>query len=326
MLLRFMAQELSGKAAQGRFSREYVDSLVCDPVPLHREEPSVSPQDEVTAPFAVPRESSLMVVPSQSSADVARKRLGVKASPVKPKRRRTLLWVGVAGTILLIGGATSVYMRPMWISSMVPGLSGIFPARADFAHPVAPVTKPHPWVNPASIAYEKAKAEASIPPVTSTRSAGVPPVVATARSSRVLAPVFTPPTARDKSAPTQSSVLSPVESAPAGGTTAVGTPAVGTPAVGTPAVGTPVGGRGAVRGKHAARKAAARKASTSKAAARRAEKSFVGPSAVAKPRPPAPAATPYVAPHPVWHPVSPPKGTEKPRLSKSAVRTLDAVF
>ena len=317
MLLRFMAQELSGKAAQGRFSREYVDSLVRDPVPPHKEEPSVLIQDEVTAPFAVPREPSLMVVPSQSSADVARKRLGVKASPVKPRRRRTLLWVGVAATVLLMGGAASVYvLRPMWLSSMVPGLSGIFPARADFAHPVAPVTKPHPWVNPASIAYEKAKAEASIPPVTSTRSAGVPPVVATARSSRVLAPVFTPPTAQDRSAPTQSSVLSPVESAPAGGTTAVG----------TPAVGTPVGGRGAVRGKHAARKAAARKASTSKAAARRAEKSFVGPSAVAQPRPPAPAATPYVAPHPVWHPVSPPKGTEKPRLSKSAVRTLDAVF
>ncbi|MGK9452471.1 hypothetical protein ACSSZE_14635 [Acidithiobacillus caldus] len=316
MLLRFMAQDLSGKASQGRFSREYVDSLVCDPVPLHREEPSISPQDEVTAPFAVPREPSLMVVPSQSSADVARKRLGVKASPVKPGRRRTVLWVGIAGMVLLIGGATSVYMRPMWISSMVPGLSGIFPARVDFARPVAPVTKPHPWVNPASIAYTKAKAEASIPPVTSSRTAAVPPVVATAHSSRGLAPVFAPPTARDKSAPTQSSVLSPVESAPAGGTTAVG----------TPAVGTPVGGRGAVRGKHAARKAAARKASTSKAAARRAEKSFVGPSAVAQPRPPAPAATPYVAPHPVWHPASPPKGTEKPRLSKSAVRTLDAVF
>lgn len=336
MLLRFMAQELSGKAAQGRFSREYVDSLVRDPVPLHREEPSVSPQDEVTAPFAVPREPSLMVVPSQSSADVARKRLGVKASPVKPRRRRTLLWVGVAATVLLMGGAASVYvLRPMWLSSMVPGLSGIFPARADFAHPVAPVTKPHPWVNPASIAYEKAKAEASIPPVTSTRSAGVPPVVATARSSRVLAPVFTPPTAQDRSAPLKTpmatsgqgsrgipaphasishsapSVVSPVDS----------TPAVAAPAVGTPAGRSPDGHN------HAARRVSpAGRSPAGRSPAKSPAKSAVGSGVAATSHPHLPAATHYVPPHPVWHPLAQPKVDAKSRLPKSAVRTLDAVF
>lgn len=330
MLLRIMAQDFSGKASQGRFSREYVDGLVRDPVPPHKEEPSVSIQDEVTAPFAVPREPSLMVVPSQSSADVARKRLGVKASTVKPVRRRTVLWVGIAGMVLLIGGATSVYMRPMWISSMVPGLSGIFPARVDFARPVAPVTKPHPWVNPASIAYTKAKAEASIPPVTSTRSAGVPPVVATARSSRVLAPVFTPPTAQDRSAPLKTpmatsgqgsrgipaphasishsapSVVSPVDS----------TPAVAAPAVGTPA------GRSPDRHNHAARRVSPAGRSPAKSPA----KSAVGSGVAATSHPHLPAATHYVPPHPVWHPLAQPKVDAKSRLPKSAERTLDAVF
>lgn len=301
MLLRFMAQDLSGKAAQGRFSREYLDSLVRDPVLPHKEEPSVALQDEVTAPFAIPHEPSLMVVPSQGSADVARKRLGVKSSRVKPGRRRTVLWVGISAVvILLVGGVTSVYvLRPVWITSMVPGLSRILPARADFSHPVAQVTKPHPWVNPESIAYEKAKAEASISPTTSTRSAVISSVVAKVHSSRVLAPVFMPPTARIESAPSKVSTA------------------------------------GSGQGRHPV---LAQRSATSHSipsvpkpvernSAMSPAKPAVEPSEVAAHHPSVPAAiTPYVAPHPVWHPVAPSKDTAKPRLPKSTVRTLDAVF
>ena len=340
MLLRFMAQELSGKAAQGRFSREYVESLVRDPVPLHKEEPSVTLQDEVTAPFAIPREPSLMVVPSHSSADVARKRLGVKASTAKPRRRKRVLWVWIAvtaGIVLLMGGAASVYvLRPMWITSTLPGLSGIFTKHADFSHPVVPVTKPHSWVNPAAIAYEKAKAEASIPPVTSTRSAAVPPVVAKAHSSRVLAPVFTPPTAQDKSLPPQTPMVTAgqmpqgipaprtamADSVPSSTGTAESAPALGTDAGRKPA-----GRRRAAGSANAVRSPIGQNPAASRASpAKSPAKSVVGPSVVATPHPHLPAATPYVPPHPVWHPVAPPKDTAEPRLPKSTVRTLDTVF